>query len=345
MSGRLELDGAAGEGGGQILRAALSLSVATGRPFRMERIRGGRRRPGLRPQHVTAARAAAEICDARLEGAEPGSRALTFSPGPVRPGEYRFSTGGAGSAVLVLQTVLPPLLTASGPSRLVVEGGTHAPYAPPYDFLARAYLPLVERLGPAVDARLDRPGFYPAGGGRLRVRVEPAGELGALQLTERGPERGRRARAVVSALPRHIAERELSVVHAMLRLRDDAMEVVEIPEEEATGPGNAVMIFLEAAHVTEVFTGFGKRGKPAEEVAREASRRALAHLDAEVPVGPHLADQLLLPLALGAGGVFDMVEPTSHARTHAGVIRRFTGRRIEMEERSEGRWRVRVPGG
>jgi RNA 3'-terminal phosphate cyclase (ATP) len=349
----LHVDGSTGEGGGQVLRSSLSLSAVTGRAFRMDRIRGGRDRPGLRSQHLAAVQAAAEVVGAGVEGAEPGSGEIVFEPGTPRAGTYRFSTGTAGSAVLVFQTVLPPLLAADAPSRLLLEGGTHNVHAPPFEFLERAYLPLVERATDArIEAELDRPGFYPAGGGRITARVRPPEDgpggreaPGRLELLERGPEAGRRARAIVSALPRHIAERELSIAHAMLEMRPDALEVVEVPDEEAAGPGNAVMIELAFDHVTEVFTGFGRRGKPAEDVAREACRRALDWLEAGVPVGPRLADQLLLPLAIAGGGVYRTVEPTGHTRTQARVIRAFTGREARFREDAAGGWRVEVEGG
>lgn len=349
----LHLDGSVGEGGGQVLRSSLSLAAVTGRAFRMDRIRAGRDRPGLRNQHLAAVRAAAKISGAAVEGAEPGAGEVAFDPGTVRAGAYRFATGTAGSAVLVFQTVLPPLLRAGGPSRLVLEGGTHNVHAPPFEFLERAYLPVVERVTDArIEVELERPGFYPAGGGRFRARIRPPnrgldGEeaAGRLELLERGPEAARRARAIVSALPRHIAERELSIAHAMLDMRPDALEVVEVSGEEAAGPGNAVMIELAFGEVTEVFTGFGRKGKPAEDVAREACRRALAWLETGVPVGPRLADQLLLPLAIADGGVFRTSEPTAHARTHARVIQAFTGRRTRFREEGGGRWRVKVEGG
>lgn len=341
----IEIDGAMGEGGGQVLRTSLSLSLVTGRPVRLRRIRAGRERPGLRPQHLTAVRAAAEVGDGEVAGAAPGSEELTFRPGRVRPGRYRFDVGTAGSAVLVLQTVLPPLLGAGGKSEVTVDGGTHAAHAPPYDFLAASFLPVLARTGHRLEPSLERYGFHPAGGGRIRLRMRPAGTPSALRLLERGEERDRRVRAVVSALPRHIAEREASVVHAMLRLRPDAMEVVEVPEEEAAGPGNAVMAVLAFERVTGVFTGFGRKGVPAEEVAREASRKAMDWLEAgDAAVGPHLADQLLAPLAAGPGGVFSTVEPTSHAQTQAELVRRFTGRAVRIERAAPSRWRVEVPG-
>ncbi len=340
----LEIDGAMGEGGGQVVRTSLALSLVTGRPVRLRRIRAGRDRPGLRPQHLTALRAAAEVGGAEVEGAEPGSTGIVYRPGRVRAGRYRFDVGTAGSAVLVLQTVLPPLLGADGASEVVVSGGTHAAHAPPHDFLAASLLPALARTGHALDPELERFGFHPAGGGRVRLRIRPVDDPDPLELTERGPERERRVRAVVSALPRHIAEREASVVHAMLRLRPDAMEVVEVPEEEATGPGNAVMISLAFEHVTGVFTGFGRKGLPAEEVARGAAREALAWLEAGPPVGPRLADQLLPPLAAGPGGVYETVEPTAHTRTQAELVRRFTERAVEVDRVAGGRWRIEVPG-
>ena len=339
----IELDGSMGEGGGQVLRSALALSVATGRPFRMGRIRARRDVPGLRAQHLTAVRAAAEVGRAQVEGAEKGSEEVVFRPRGLKPGRHRFSTGTAGSATLVFQTVAPPLALADEPSTLVLEGGTHNPHAPPYEFLAWSFLPLLERTGVGVEAELERPGFYPAGGGRFRARIRPGGGLEPLLLEERGPETGRRARAIVSALPRHIAEREVSIAHAMLGMRPDALEVVEVSGEEAAGPGNAVMIEVSFQNASGVFTGFGRRGKPAEEVAREASREALGWIEAGVPVGPRLADQLLVPLAVGAGGRFLTCAPTSHTRTNAEVVRRLAGAKVVMEELEErADWRVEV---
>ncbi len=340
----LQIDGSLGEGGGQVVRSSLALSLLTGRPFRLRNVRAGRDRPGLRRQHLAAVRAAAAIGGAEVDGDEPGSEEITFRSGDPEPGEHHFDVGTAGSAVLVFQTILPPLLTADGPSSLTVEGGTHNPHAPPFDFLDRSFLPQVRRMGAEVDATLERPGFYPAGGGRLEADVRPATELDPLVLEERGRERERRATAIVSALPRHIAERELSIVHALLRLRSDALEVVEVPEEQARGPGNALVVSLTFEEVTGVFTGFGRKGVPAEEVAREACREAEAWLEADVPVGPRLADQLLVPMVAAGGGRFRTVEPTPHTRTQAELIERFTGREVKMTELSEGSWQVRVEG-
>jgi RNA 3'-terminal phosphate cyclase (ATP) len=331
------LDGSQGEGGGQILRSALSLSLLTGAPFRIDNIRAGRSRPGLMRQHLTAVEAAALIGGAEVSGAEIGARSLFFRPGKVRGSDHRFSVGTAGSTTLVLQTVLPALLTAAEPSSLVLEGGTHNPASPPFDFLARSFLPLVKRMGPLVEATLERPGFYPAGGGRLRVRVTPSARLQPLELEERGAISARRVRAVVSNLPRSIAEREL--VHLRERLAWDA-RAFSIESVDSAGPGNVVLIELECEHLTEVFVGFGEKGVRAEAVADRAADEVAAYLATDAPVGPHLADQLILPLALAGGGRFRTVAPTPHTRTQLEVVQRFLEVKVGLTALPDGTWAI-----
>jgi RNA 3'-terminal phosphate cyclase (ATP) len=204
----ITIDGSQGEGGGQILRTSLALSLVTGQPFRMERIRAKRQKPGLLKQHLTAVEAAKTVGCAELTGAALGSQTLEFIPGPVTPGNYRFAVGTAGSATLVLQTVLPALLTASGLSTLTLEGGTHNPMAPPFDFLEESFMPMIHRLGPSVELELKRPGFYPAGGGRFHARVQPVKQLSRLDLLDRGTIRTRHAKVLVSKLPEHVTERD-----------------------------------------------------------------------------------------------------------------------------------------
>jgi RNA 3'-terminal phosphate cyclase (ATP) len=338
----VELDGSAGEGGGQVVRSALALSLVTGTPFRIVNVRAGRKRPGLLRQHLTAVKAAAEVGQARVAGAELGSCELTFTPGRVKAGDYHFAVGTAGSATLVFQAIFPALALAGGRSTVVVEGGTHASMAPPYDFLARAYLPLVARMGPRAEARLERAGFYPAGGGRIRVAVEPAKAFGRLELEDRGAVTGRRATAILSLLDRAIGERELTAVRQKLQLEVPDCHIEQVAH--AAGPGNAVVIEVTCEHVTEIFTAFGERGTSAEAVGAQAAREALDWIAAGVPVGPHLADQLLLPMALGGGGTFRTVAPTLHTRTHAEVIEAFLGMKIAIEDTGERGWRVTVPG-
>lgn len=341
MVGMIEIDGSMGEGGGQILRTALGLAAVTGTGFRMHSVRARRSRPGLARQHLASVRAVARLCDARVAGDGLGSTELTFRPGALRAGRHRFSTGGAGSATLVLQALLPPLLTASGPSEVELEGGTHTLSAPPFEFVDRTLAPLLRRMGAGIELELARPGFYPAGGGRMRVRIEP-GSLEPLDLPRRGPILGRSARAIVSALPAHIARRELDVVAAELGLDERDLETVEVPDP--VGPGNVLLLAVESEAVTELFTGFGRRGVRAERVAEEAVRALRAYEGTDVPVGRHLADQLLVPLALAGGGRFRTMEPTSHARTVALVIPRFLGAEVHFRPADDGRWEIRVEG-
>lgn len=325
----LVLDGSQGEGGGQVLRTSLGLSLLTGTAFRIENIRANRSPPGLRRQHVTAVEAAAQVGDAEVEGAAVGARALTFRPRAVKTGDFRFAVGTAGSCTLVLQTVLPALMTQPAASRLVLEGGTHNPMAPPFDFLERVYLPLLERLGPRVRVTLERPGFYPAGGGKLLVDVQPA-PLRGLELLERGGLVRTRATAIVSHLPLHVAERELDVVRRKLRWAHADLEAREDPRSH--GPGNVLLLDVETRHARELVTAFGERGVRAEDVARKAVAELERWLEADVPVGEHLSDQLLLLLAIAGEGAFRTLPLSGHATTQIDVMSRFLPSKVSVTE-------------
>jgi RNA 3'-terminal phosphate cyclase (ATP) len=317
----LEIDGSFGEGGGQILRTSLALSLITQQPIRIERVRAGRATPGLARQHLTSVLAAAEIGNADVQGAEVGSRELTFRPRAVKGGVYSFNIGTAGSTTLVLQTILIPLLLASEPSMIELEGGTHNSGSPSFDYLTRSFLPLLARMGAHVNVKLERAGFYPAGGGRVVVNIEPA-KLGPLSLLERGAIVTRRALAVVANLPVEIAQRELAIVG----WDGEALSVT------SDGPGNVLMLEAECEHVTEVVTGFGQRGVRAETIASNAVDEMQRYLNSTGAAGEHLADQLLLPMAVGGGGTFTTLEPTLHTRTNAEVIRKFGVAEVAIEE-------------
>ncbi|MBJ6762034.1 RNA 3'-terminal phosphate cyclase [Myxococcaceae bacterium JPH2] len=337
----LTIDGSKGEGGGQVLRTSLALSLVTRTPFRMVNIRAGREKPGLLRQHLTAVKAAEAVGAAEVSGAELGSPELTFEPRALAAGNYHFAVGSAGSATLVLQTVLPALLLAEGPSSLRLEGGTHNPAAPPFDFLSKAFLPLVQRMGPRVEATLDRPGFFPAGGGRFRVDVHPA-KLQPLHLLERGRVVRRAAVATVSGIPFDVARRELDTVADILKLRPDELHPNEL--KRGIGPGNVLRVEVESEHVTEVFTAFGSRGRAAEHVAEEVAREAKQYLDAEVPVGEHLCDQLLLLLALARGGSFRTLPLDGHARTQIDTMAHFLDVKVSTREVSREVHEVEVRG-
>jgi RNA 3'-terminal phosphate cyclase (ATP) len=337
----ITIDGSFGEGGGQILRTSLGLSLVTGKPFRIVKIRAGRKQPGLLRQHLTAVTAASRVGCAEVTGASIGSTELAFSPQNILAGHYEFAVGTAGSATLVLQTVLPALLVAEAPSTLALEGGTHNPFAPPFDFLARSFLPLINRMGAKVAAELERPGFYPAGGGKFRVVITPAsGNLQPLDLTERGEIVSRRARAIVANLPINIARRELSVIAAGLSWKEAWLDAETV--DHSAGPGNIVMIEIESSHITEIFTGFGQRGLRAEAVAEQAVKEARQYLKTSAFAGEHLADQLLVPLAIAGGGSFTAVRLSRHMTTNVEIVRKFLDIGIETTMLGDRSWKLEV---
>lgn len=339
----IEIDGTMGEGGGQLVRAALALSLATGTPFRVTNLRAKRSKPGLLRQHLTGVLAAATLSDARVEGAELGSLRLSFAPRQLRGGTHEFAVGTAGSTLLVLQALLPALLVAPEPTRLALSGGTHNSAAPPFEFFARTLLPLLARCGARVAARLLRHGFYPAGGGRLEVEVEPieAGAVRPLALHVRGALTARSARVATANLPWSIARTELAVVRAELGFGE-----AECGEERvvAHGPGNVLLLEFVHGEQREVLAGFGERGKPAAQVAAEAVAAARRWLARAEPVGEHLADQLLVPLALLGGGCFRTGPLSLHATTALEVVNRFLPGAIAVSCDPAGGCVVRVVG-
>ncbi|XUU60562.1 RNA 3'-terminal phosphate cyclase [Erythrobacter sp. HA6-11] len=330
----ITIDGSKGEGGGQVLRYAAALSLLTGEPFTIDSIRGGRAKPGLMRQHVTSLEAAALIGGAEVTGLAVGSSEITFSPGSVTPGDYHFAVGTAGSTGLVLQTVLVPLMLANGPSRLTIEGGTHAMASPPFEFIAKTLLPVLSRMGPKLSATLERHGFYPRGGGRIIIDVNPA-PLQQIECLDRGSFESGMVEALIAGVPFDIADRELKAARKVLA---EWPENVFLPRQLSAdlGPGNALLITAKYENVTEVMSGFGKIGVSAERVAKTAAKRMAGYMTSSAFAGPFLQDQLLLPFALAGGGAFSTVKLSEHTRTAAELIERFTGTGFAMNEQEDG---------
>ena len=336
----IEIDGSQGEGGGQVLRTSLALSMVTGQPFRIDNIRAGRSKPGLMRQHLTSVDAARAVCAGTVTGASLGATRLEFTPGSIRGGDYTFSIGTAGSTTLVLQTILPALITAADPSTITLSGGTHNTCAPSVHFLQHAFLPLINRMGPNVHLQLERHGFYPAGGGRVRVSIEPARKLQPLEIMESTPVRSRRAIATVAGLPPSIAEREIRVFAEKLGWPEECFQTQQL--EDGVGPGNIVSVEVTRSNLTEVFTGFGERGVSAEKIAGNTAKDVQRYLAADVPVWRYLADQLMLPLALAGSGCFLTSRLSAHAVTNATVVELFLPLKVHHMEDEEGRVRVAV---
>ena len=330
----ITIDGSEGEGGGQMLRYSAALSLLTGEPFTIRNIRANRTKPGLMRQHVTSLEAACAVGGADCSGLAVGAQEVTFRPGRVVPGDYRFAVGTAGSTGLVLQTVLVPLLLADKPSRLVIEGGTHAMAAPPFEFLQKTLRPVLERMGPKVSLTLERHGFFPRGGGRIVVEIEPA-PLRPVECIDRGAFQTGKVEALIAGIPFDIADRELRAARKVLAAwPDDAFAPVMLPADY--GPGNALLITAEFEQVTEVVSGFGKLGVPAERLAKTAAKRMQGYLGSTAFAGPYLQDQLVLPFAMAGGGAFSTVKLSEHTRTALALIERFTGRSFDISETGDG---------
>ncbi len=317
----IELDGSQGEGGGQVLRTSLTLSMITGQAVRIVNIRANRSKPGLMRQHLVAVQAAAEVCGADISAVQVGAQTLEFRPGRIRGGNYSFAIGTAGSSMLVLQTLLPALLYADTPSTVTVSGGTHNPKAPPAEFLQRAYGRAMAAMGARIEFRLERHGFYPAGGGIMSASVQPCAQLQQLALLAPGARRDGYAESFIAAVPYSVAQRELDTVGTAMGWSGQQLRPRQLPDKH--GPGNVLLITLDSEHVTEVFAGFGEKSVSAETVAKQAVQDARFYMASGAAVSEHLADQLMLPMALAGGGAFTVDRVSLHARTNADVIKRF----------------------
>jgi RNA 3'-terminal phosphate cyclase (ATP) len=338
----LELDGSFGEGGGQILRTSLALSLLTGRAFHLRNVRARRPKPGLQAQHLTSVRAAAAVGAARVRGATLGSTDLTFEPGPVTAGKYHFNVGTAGATGLVLHTVYLPLaLRGAAPSEVTLVGGTHVTTSPCFHFLELTWRLYLEAFGVRVSLRMVRPGFYPRGGGVVVASVQPCARLRGVRL----PPRGRLTAtgfSAVAGLPAHVARRQAR--RAVYRLGQHGLKADVRAEEWEGGPGSVLAVELDTAPAPTLFFGLGARGKPAERVADEAADQVIAFLNADdALVDGHSGDQIVLPLALAEGpSEFSVAEVTLHLITNVGVIRQFVERDITLEGDEGKPGRVRI---
>jgi RNA 3'-terminal phosphate cyclase (ATP) len=337
----LAIDGSHGEGGGQILRTALALAAITGRAIRFEKIRAGRKNPGLAAQHLTGVRAIAAICDAHVSGDELGSQRLTFAPGGLpQAGDYVFDVaearegGSAGATTLVLHTVLLPLALSDGDSTLTVRGGTHVAWSPPFDYARDVWLAALSQMGVSTTLELSRWGWYPAGQGEVRVVIKGlSGKLSPLAQVEGGTLRRVWGRAVAANLPSHIPQRMATRANSLLK--GAGVEArIEPLRVRAACPGAGIFLTAEYENIRAGFSALGAKGKPSEVVAEQAVAALLAHRDSGAALDQYLADQLVLPLALAGGASSFTAERVSrHLTTNAWVVEQFDLARISIEGR------------
>lgn len=327
-------------GGGQILRSALTLSMITGQPFRLTKIRGGRPKPGLARQHLTCVKAAAEICDGAVDGAEMGSTEIIFHPGKVTGGNYEFAIGTAGSTTLLAQTLLPALWQAENNSSLILQGGTHNPMAPPMNFLERAYLRALKKMGVSIHSELTRFGFVPAGGGEIIFKMEGAQKTQPLDLLERGEEISRHIHCLCAHITGPVAEKETSALLKALDWTEDTVIIEHTQNSDSSG--NILAAEIKFAHVTERVSSFGEMRKPSSQVASDVAKMIKNYLSSDAVVGRNLADQLLLPMALAGGGSILTSAPSNHVTTNIAVIESFLPVKFTVTAQDKGNALVTV---
>ena len=356
----MEIDGSYGEGGGQVLRTALALAAILRRPVEIYNVRGGRKKPGLRPQHIMAVRAMALITGGRVEGAERGSMGLYFEPRQIAPGTYSFDVGTAGSTSLVLQTMIPALLFAETESRVDITGGTHVPWSPCFHYMKDVFSPGLRQMGGALQLEIERWGWYPKGGGKIIASVSPLMELFSIDRSRRGELQDIYVLSAVSNLPVSIAERQRNQVLKRFRKHGfTASRPLAVPDKGTTGilplegerqgggrhlriwllegpsAGTGTVVFVGATFENGAvgFTALGKRGKPAERVADDACSDFFKFMASEAAVDDHLADQIVLYMALAKGrSSLTVRKITRHLMTNMWVIEQFLPTRFEVDE-------------
>jgi len=338
----LEIDGSIGEGGGQILRSALSFSCHLKRPFRIFNIRAGRKNPGLQPQHLTCVRAAQLVSGAEVRGDSTGSLELFFIPDKVDGGHYKFDIGTAGSTSLVLQTILLPLCFAQGESDITITGGTHVPWSPPFHYLKYVFLPLLQRTGIDVSLEIERWGFYPKGGGIIRASVKPVSSINPINIEQMGRLKNLKGISAVGNLPLSIALRQKASALEVLKSHGLQAEI-EVLSPPCIGQGTFLFLLGEFENSHAGFSSLGERGKRAEDVGKEAAAGFIRFYSGNGSIDGHLTDQIVPYLALtNKTSSFTTQEITGHLLTNIWVIRRFIDVEIEVKGKEKEIGKVTV---
>jgi RNA 3'-phosphate cyclase len=320
-----DIDGSYGEGGGQILRTALALSAILRKPFTIHHIRSKRKNPGLQAQHLEAVEALARITEARTEGVKFGSQNISFIPQKILPGNYQFEVRTAGSITLLFQAIFLPLCLAHGNSRVTLVGGTHVPWSPSFHYLSEVLLHTLKSMGVVAEASIERWGFYPKGGGKIQLKINPIHEFKPISLVDRGLLKKIRGLSAISNLPKHVAERQkdqaLKRIHRELKIDAEISLLYDVP---SNGPGSFLFLLAEYEKTVAGFSSLGSRGKPAEKVADKAVDSLKDYIESEGCIDPHLADQLIPFMALAKGNSsFTTTQITGHLLSNLWVIQHF----------------------
>lgn len=335
----IRIDGSFGEGGGQILRSSICLSLITGKAFDIINIRANRENPGLQRQHLTAVNAAAEISDAEIVGNYLGSDKLIFRPNKVKAGEYLFAVSSAGSTTLILQTILPALLFAKKESTITLDGGTHNPFAPPYDFLEKSFIPVINKMGAKIAVEIAQYGFYPIGGGIFQAKIKPIKKLNEIEILERGNLKQTKAFCLYSDIPEKIAQEELNILKNDLEIEEENCLKKNVP---SPGSGNVVLVEMEYDNIDFIATAFGKKNLPRQRVVQNVIKQVNEYLNTNAAIGEYLADQLLIPMALAGGGKIRTLKPSCHTDTNITVIKKFLDINIKKIKIDDTTWDIQV---
>jgi len=331
QEGFVEIDGSFGEGGGQILRTALALSAILKKPFTLRHIRSKRKNPGLQAQHLEGVEALARITEAQTEGVQFGSQKITFLPKKILPGDYHFEVRTAGSVPLLLQALFLPLCFAEGISTLTLVGGTHVPWSPPFHYLSEVLLPTLQSMGISSEVTIEKWGWFPKGGGKIQVKINPIDELKAFSLVERGPLKKIRGLSAICKLPKQVAERQRDdVLRRIEKALKTEAEIKVLDDVPGKGPGSFLFLVVESEDGLAGFSSLGGKGKRAEEVGKEAFDSMKEYIDSEGCLDPHLADQLIPFMALAKGNSsFTTTRMTEHLLTNLWVVQHFLDLKIK----------------
>lgn len=334
----VELDGSVGEGGGQILRTALTLSLLTQRPFHIQKIRANRPNPGLAHQHLMAVKAALAISESTARRAELQSQDLYFQPGPVKAGSYVISVPTAGAMTLVLQTIFLPLCLQPQPSHLEFQGGTHVPWAPAFEYLSEVWVPTLKRLGIEMTLYMDKAGYYPKGGGRFIADIRGEAKLSSLDLEQRQALQSLETIAVLTDIPETVATREWkALAQAIAPLHRHIPLKKTLHTYSSPGPGNALFLIARFENSVAGFDALGEKRKPSEDVANEVARQFQEFMTTTSAIDVHLADQILLPLAIApASSRYSVAKIEDHLTTNAQIIQEFLPVKIEIQGNKDG---------
>lgn len=334
----IEIDGAHGEGGGQILRTSLSLAMMRGEPLQMTNIRAGRRKPGMMRQHLAAVKAATQMSKAKTQGMELGSRSLFFEPTEsFDGGDLMVELSSAGSTSLIFQTLLPSMLKAGRYTNLILKGGTHNPMAPCFDFLKDSFIPCLDKMGYNIELKLIRRGFYPAGGGEFHVEVKPSRKYFPFIQLQRKMLMLESATCILSKLWPGILEKELQLLDHEFQGR---IPIYGVEDDSSPGPGNVVLIKQMYGDLYSVFTSFGDRNISSEKVIEEVVQEMKSFQRSSATIEPRLADQLLLPMLIAEGGEFTTSKITNHLITQAELLNQICGYKVEITQNENVRIKV-----